>query len=138
MPDIERTTDETLIQKLVSPYLEGMVGFDPALWSEAEGGIALFDGKNLALFEYDSPGVYTGHNFFEDRGVAAKQAARAFLETFFTDYDVRLVKGLTPLNKAGALRLTIHLGFTSYGTVETAIGPCELFVMTAAEFKDKT
>lgn len=109
--------------------------FDPQDWN----GIALSDGEgNLALFVHEFPGVVQGHYFFKSaRGKDAVRLSFLALEKVFNEYDIKVVFGLTPHSKKGALWLSKHIGFRSYGKVETPKGPCEKFIMTKEEFNGR-
>lgn len=124
------SVDYVTLCSLMQPYLP-LEGFDPETWLEFEKNLALIDDKeNLVLLEYNLPGVYTGHWFFKSRGKEAVQAAEAFLDKLFSDkYNVKIIRGLTPLQKLGARWLAKRVGFKPSGVTQTKTGPCELFII---------
>lgn len=124
------TTDLDEIEAAVR--LNPDADFDREEWN----GIALSDGEgNLALFNFEFPGIVQGHYFFKTaRGQHAIRLSLLALEIIFNTFDIKVIFGLTPLSKKGALKLSKHIGFRSYGTVNTPKGPCEKFIMTKEEF----
>ncbi len=124
-----RTFNPAEVREQTDPYANETLGFYPEIWLEDQRNIALVDDRgNICLFEYEKKGVYTGHFFFEDRGRRALHAGRYFLDEILSYDEVQIIRGLTPLQKLGARWLSRQLGFTSYGVVQTVIGPCELFI----------
>ena len=120
----------------MSPYLP-LEGFDPDTWLEYEKNIALIDeNDNLSLFEYNLPGVYTGHWFYKARGKEAIRVANEMLGEIFSDkYDVKIIRGLTPLQNLGARWLAKRVGFKPSGVTHTKAGPCELFILNKNEVR---
>lgn len=134
-----RTTDLELVKDATDPYRDGMHGFYPEEWLSNDENVALTNSRgDISLFERELPGVVTGHYFFHSRGHHAVRAAKEMLEEIFTgDYDVKLIRGLTPLEKLGARWMNKQLGFTSYGVVQTKVGPCELVILTKQEWENR-
>ncbi len=138
---INRTTKISDITQAVSPYMEDIEGFTPEQWVKNGANVALIDPetKDVALFErqYKIPHVVHGHYFFHSRGKKAKETAEAALDEIFSGkYNVEVVSGLTPHDHKGALRMNKWLGFTSYGTIDTAAGPHEFVVLTKQEWEN--
>lgn len=132
------TTDVTLITEATKRYAEDIVGFNPEDWLGNNDNIALTDMfGNVSLFEWFSPGIYTGHYFFVDRGKQAIEIAEAMLARVFMNEDVRVIRGVTPLTQLGARWLSRHLGFKGYGITDTVTGPCEIFILTKEEYLNK-
>lgn len=130
-----RTQDLELFLRTMKPYLDDIAYFDPEEWLSDPDNIALTnDNEDLALFDFNSDGIYTGHYFFNSRGKEAYNAAQDFLKEIFTDYNLKVIRGYTPLDKKGALWMNKKLGFTEYGNVETHIGPCRLVFLTKLEW----
>lgn len=113
--------------------------FDPVVWLKDDRNVALQAGESFGIFQYEIPGVYTGHYFFSmrDRGKRAKALALEMLDEFFENYDVKVLRGLTPLQNRAARWMTRQLGFQSFGAVTTLAGPCELFIMTRDQFRNQ-
>ena len=136
---IYRTTDiEDILSTISLTFPDGILGFDPEQWIKDDKNICLTDGnKNFTLFEYNSKGVVTGHYFFVYRGKAALSLCKEMLREIFSEKynDIKVIKGLTPLEKLGARWMNKQLGFKSYGVVFTLVGPCELVMLTKEEWK---
>lgn len=127
---------EALLQTL-EPHMHELEGFSAEAWLEQTPNICLTDENgNFALFEYNEPKKYTGHYFFVDRGKKALNLAKEFLEFFFNNYDVEVIRGMTPLESLGARWLSRQIGFKSYGVIFPINRPCELFILTRKEYKD--
>lgn len=135
-----RTTDLSIIHAATDPWKEEIVGFDPEVWINIPGNLALTNEYgDVALFErqWRQPSSVCGHYFFKSRGVRACRVAKEFLKEIFEgDYDVQVVIGITPDNKAGALRMNKYLGFQSLGSIDTEVGPCELVMLTKQEWEN--
>lgn len=136
---ITRTLDIEKIIAATSQYADEIEGFYPEEWLDNVDNVALSDDKgNVALFEREMPGVVTGHYFFFCRGREAVKLSHRMLHEIFTGpYKVSVIRGLTPVNNRGALWMSRHIGFTSYGIINTQIGPCELFILTKDEYLTK-
>lgn len=136
---VERNFDRNLLIATMWRYLP-IEGFDSETWLEDEDNIALIDEDgNLSLFEYNLPGVYTGHWFYPfARGKEAIKLAHEMLDEIFSaKYDVQIIRGLTPLQKLGARWLAKKVGFESHGVTHTQTGPCELFILTKEQYMTK-
>lgn len=96
----------------------------------------LIEGDNLMLFEKVSDGKYQGHFFFEDRGAKAFATALLLLDKAFSSFAT-IIQGLSPISHSGSKWLAKKVGGTSYGIIQTINGPCELFIMTKAQWRDK-
>lgn len=132
-----RTYSSSLLEKTMAPYLHELMGFHPREWVLNFDNIALTNkNEDLALFELSEDGIYTGHYFFNSRGKEAYEAAQKFLkEVFSRRYDVKVIRGLTPLDKKGALWMNRKLGFKEYGEINTDAGPCRLVFLTRLEWE---
>ena len=135
---IERTFDHDAVEHAMKSYVDKIVGFHPHVWLTDESNVALTDGRNYSLFERELPHVVTGHYFFLDRGKEAISIAKEMLrEAFNGDYNIDIIRGLTPLENLGARWMSKHIGFTSYGVVQTMLGPCELVILTKKEWEEQ-
>ncbi len=130
-----RTYNLVRVLNAMGPYLP-ITGFEPSTWLKNRENIALIDGESVAFFEKELEGVYTGHYFFSVRGREALNLATAMLKEAFTKYDIGIIRGMTPLDKLGARWMSRKLGFKGYGVVHTAVGPCELFILSKKEYMD--
>lgn len=132
---VERSFDPEKLHEAIAPYPE-IVGedFDVEEWLEDPNNVLLEEGGSCGIFEFEYPGVYCGHYFFKVRGKEAFDLAQRMLNDIFLNHGAKVIKGLTPIEKKGALYLTRKLGFESYGTVDTWVGPHEIFFMSIDQF----
>lgn len=116
-----RVTDPSVLMSK-KHLLSVSVGFDESL--AMEPNVILQDGEDVALFEYEAPGVYVGHYLFESRGKKAIAVARQMLAELNAD----VIIGFTPIDNLGALWMTRHLGFKSRGYFDhPEVGRLEVF-----------
>jgi len=136
--NITRTKNLSTLESATDPYKAGLMHFSLDDWINTDFNIALAnEDGDVALFEYYLPGVVTGHYFFKARARQAVKVAKEMLEELFTgDYDVKVIRGLTPLEKLGARWMNKQLKFNSYGVVQTEAGPCELVILTKEEWSN--
>ena len=132
-----RTTDLDLFMHTMAPHLP-IRGLEPKEWLENPNNYCLTDEEaNLSLFEEtDLPWMVDGHYFYNARGKKAVKTAKEALEFMFTKTPVEVIRGYTPHDNKGALWMSRHLGFKSYGTVELQDEPYELFILTKKEYID--
>jgi len=123
-----------LVSAAVEPY-GPIQDFNPVEWLADHKNIALMNRDDCALFEYEAPGVYTGHYFFVSRGKEAIRVGKEFLrEIFQGGHGVQVIRGLTPLTNLGARWMNKRLGFTGYGPIDTPTGVVELVILTKKEY----
>lgn len=134
---IQRTCNPEEVLEATRQYSDEIDCFFPEEWLNSEENVALSDENgNVALFEREMPGVVTGHYFFYCRGREAVALSHEMLKEIFTGpYDVNVIRGLTPVENRGAIWMSRHVGFKPYGTVETHVGPCVLFILTKKEWE---
>lgn len=132
-----RSFDWRDMERVVSKYKEAWIGFDPQELIENEDNILVTDGEgNYGLFEFEMPGVYYGHYLFTARGPDnTYEVARTLLAFFFREFPAMEVRGLTPVEHKGALRLNKRLGFTFHGVVDTEAGPHFEVSLTKDDFR---
>lgn len=129
-----RTYDWKLIAGEVYRWKGHVDEFEAENWTADERNIALTDDdKNVALFQYERPGVYIGHYFFHARGRKALEVGRKFLKEIFDMEGVEVIKGYTPVTHLGARWLSRQLGFKSYGALQFDEDSHELFILTKKE-----
>jgi hypothetical protein len=131
---IERTFDVFSVEDAISSYDD--IDVDVGAWLGDGDNVALTnDIGDIALFERNYLGIYTGHYFFRSKGKTARANAKEFLHEIFTEYPVDVIRGMTPLENLGARWMNKQLGFTGYGVLETSEGPCELVILTKQEWE---
>jgi hypothetical protein len=94
------------------------------------------EGDSIGLATYEYPGLYSVHWFFTGahRGRKAIDLAHSMLDALFHDTNAKAVRGLTKVELRGARWACRQLGLTSYGIMDFASGPCELFCTTREDF----
>lgn len=130
-----RIYDALLAYEAVKVLTEDEPTVDMVEWVADPDNIFLVNEcGDLSLFEHhENAKVVTGHYYFKSRGKRAVQSAKDFLtEVFYL--GVQAIVGKTPIRNLGARWMSRHLGFTSYGVVQTFKEPCELFIMHHTEF----
>lgn len=127
---IDRSFDVEEVERVTEPYRHELLGFHPKEWLDDMQNYCFSDGAgNISLFERGSDGIYTGHYFFAVRGREALKLGKEMLTRVFEETSIKVIRGLTPLQKLGARWMSRQLGFKSYGVVGTDNGPCELFIL---------
>jgi hypothetical protein len=135
---ISQIKDPAVVQKALERYPYDKISLDVDAWLASPLAIALSDEEgNIGLFEECSPHVYSGHYFFKDKGKAAKELSIEMLRWVFDEKAGKVVRGLTPVENRPAAWMARHLGFKSYGDVDTWVGPCTIFIMTKDEFESR-
>lgn len=137
MNNISRTLDaEGLRQTMEATPALKHVYVDTDDWIADTDNVCFDDGNgNYGAFEFNYPGVFTGHYFFKTaRGRAAIDLSRAMLGCLFDQYGAKAVRGLTPVDHKAALWMNRHLGFKPYKIVQTEAGPHQVFVLTKDEW----
>ena len=117
------------LERLPTGYLqtteEEILAEDPIILISPEDDCALF-------FKIRDK-VYSGHYLFKSKGRAALKSARYLLEKMFEEAEV--IVGETPVSHKAARKLSLALGFKSYGEVWTPIENCELFILTRKDYE---
>lgn len=137
---ITRVTDPAVLTEELAPYKDTIGDeFEANEWLGNDRNIALTDNNSFGLFQYEIPGVYTGHYFFSNnvRGKEAKRLATEMLIIAFRDYGIRVIRGLTPVKNKKARWMTRQLGFKSFGILDISDDTCELFILTRDDFIGK-
>lgn len=132
---ITRVIDPRVIADAVLLYPgDDEIRLDAPDWIRNPDNIGMVDDRgNVGMFGIFTPGVYTGHYFFKDRGKQARDVAVDMLSKMFE--TARVIRGLTPLDNRPAVWMTRHLGFKEVDVVDTWVGPCAVFIMTREEFR---
>lgn len=134
---IERSFDYKVFNEKAEQLLaKETIGFDAERLVSNPDNFLLKSDKDYSLFEYASPGVYTGHYFFsESRGKQALSLANQMLEWFFTNVkDAALITGATPVENKKAKIVNRKLGFKYIQTIPSEVGDLEIYTLTKREF----
>lgn len=135
---ITRTNNsEELIETTAEVYPELLEDalFEAGPWLSDLSNIALTDGKgSFGLFTYEYPGVYSAHYFFKVSGKEALDLAMDMLTEMFVNRQAEAIRGLVPSERMDVRWMTRQLGFTSYGEVDTNVGPCIIYICSLDEF----
>lgn len=136
---IVETKDFDKINVMMDKHRDIVADFDLKKWLDDKNNLAFTDDReNIGLLEYDRPGLYNSHLFFNSRGREALQCAKDMIANAFDNYPVEVMRGYTPLTNKAARWFDRQLGYTSYGVIHMNGTPdCELFILTKQEFEDK-
>lgn len=107
-------------------------------WLSNPRNFYYMDKDDIALFNFETPYLYTGHYFFNSRGKDAKAKAKSILLRFFDLFETPpVLRGLTPVEHKAAKWMNRQLGFKSQGQIETDLEEvCELFILTKKDLID--
>lgn len=136
---IKRSFDGELFKEALARAPQGMnEGFDHQAHLDNHDHIMLVNDKgDVGFLCCEYPGVYTGHWFYNSRGKEALEVGRQMLDHVFTNYPVKVIRGLTKRDILGARWLARKVGFTSFGLLLMDDGEYELFCLTKEDFYKK-
>jgi hypothetical protein len=136
---IERSYDASLMRNTILTCPTGHNDdVDCQKWLDDRRNVMFVSGDDVGLATYDHPGIYILHWFFVSRGRKALDVATAMVDKFLTEYDCKVITGLTPVSLKGACWMARKLGCKSYGIMDYHNAePHELFIMTKDEFYRK-
>lgn len=132
---MERSKDLLHFMMHMKQFKNLFVGIPLDQWLMQDDCYALTNGEDYGLFEWFSPGVYTGHYFCTSKGRSAINFSKEAIAYMFTETDCNVIRGLTPVGNRAALWMNRHLGFKSYDVLDTDIGPHEVFILTKKEWE---
>lgn len=116
-----------------APLNRGLKGAD---WLGVPGNVPItFENGDVVLFDNEQNGVFQVHFLFESRGRQAIDHAKKAFEILFTEHDAKLIFGLVPDFRRDVKLLARWIGGRSAGMRSTSEGPCELFVLSRAQWK---
>jgi hypothetical protein len=116
-----------------APLNRGLKGVD---WLAGPGNVPVtFDNGDVVLFDDEGDGVYAIHVLFTGRGRTAIEHAREAIGVMFADYGAKLIMGLVPDFRRDVKLLARWTGMRSAGMRWTSEGPCELFILSKAQWK---
>lgn len=112
-----------------SPLNRGLRGVD---WVRDPRNVAVWEGDDLALFDYVSPGVYEGHFFFESRGKEAVRVTKMLTQRMF-DLGAQMLIGKTPIEYKHACIIARAAGWHYAGHQMTEHGEVIVHLKNAPE-----
>lgn len=134
----KRSFDPEVMRKASEPYPELIPpDTDFQAWLSNVKNVMLVDNGSVGLAVYEYPGVYTGHYFFKVGGRQALNLAKEMMLWMIENQGAKAFTGITPADNRAARWFNRHLGFTSYGIIDSHKGPHEMFCMTADELQRK-
>lgn len=114
-----------------SPLNRGLRGTD---WVADERNIPVVDGEDVTLFDYESDGVYQVHFLYKSRGRKAIEQVKAAFRRMF-ESGAEIIFGLAPDFRRDVKWLARQVGGRFAGRHATDCGPCEIYILTKAEWK---
>lgn len=105
----------------------GLRGVD---WIADERNVAISDGDDVILFDYERPGVYQFHWLASSRGRSAITRAKRALKTMFDEHGAEAIFGLVPVERPDVRLMARWLGAELADETPTQNGPCQIFIMT--------
>lgn len=110
-----RTYDISVVEAALEQVKDDLKGLPISDWLENPENIAMVNDRgDVGLLECRGGGVYCPHMFFFSRGKDAVKAGAEFLTEAF-ELGAKVLVGMTPLDKKGAVWLVKHLGLTIVG-----------------------
>lgn len=106
-------------------------------WVDNHNNIMLVDGDDVTIATFEYPGVYTLHWFYVSRGRKAFEVARKALDKMFTEYDSKILRGLTPVELKAARWMAKKVGLKSYGMLEFPNGTHEIMCITKNDYEQQ-
>lgn len=132
---IERSFDPVVMSKAFEPYPSLTPNaFDWKAWLDNHDNIMLVEGDSIGLLTYEYEGVYNPHYFLKERGRAALDLTKRMIAQAFRDYDVKVMRGITPADNKAARWAARQVGCTSHGLVSAPEGDYEIFILTKDSF----
>lgn len=108
-----------------SPLNRGLRGID---WVSDPRNIAVMEGDDLALFDYEAPGIYQGHFLFQSRGKEAVEATRILTRRMF-EHGARMLVGYVPVCNRKAGVIARMAGWHYAGIKATEDGPMFVYLI---------
>ena len=87
------STDAIIEAIETSPLNRGLRGID---WVSDERNIAIVQGDDIVLFDYEQDGMYQIHLLLESRGRAAIENIREAFRRMFDEHGAEILFGLVP------------------------------------------
>lgn len=116
-----------------SPLNRGLRGVD---WVADSRNVPIVHGDDIALFDYESPGIFQIHVLFESsRGRGAVERVNDALDAMFRDHGAEIIFALVPDFRRDVKMMARWTGFHYAGKRSTDCGICELFTITKAQWQ---
>lgn len=116
-----------------APLNRGLKGAD---WLARPGNVPItFDNGDIVLFDNEGEGIYSIHVLFKGRGRVAINHAREAIRRMFAEHGATLIMGMVPAFRRDVKLLARWTGMRLAGMRSTSNGPCELFVLSKAQWK---
>lgn len=124
----QRMSHEAVIAAIdASPLNRGLRGVE---WLATAGNVPIVMGDDIALFDDEGDGIFQVHVLFASRGRAAVASLREAFRRMFLNYGADLIFGLVPAFRRDVKLLARWAGGKFRETLQTAHGPCDLFVLS--------
>lgn len=128
---MERSYDLALFRKVEDEYPEWFEGFDDEEWISNPLNVMLVKDGSVGQAEFNYPGVYTMHYYFDNlHGKAARDLAREMIHEMFSNYEARILRGITPVENRPALLMARMVGCQPIGFVTRGDEKFEVFFIT--------
>ncbi len=126
-------SSDAIIQAIeTSPLNRGLKGAD---WLADERNIAIVQGDDIVLFDYEGEGLYQIHLLLESRGRKAITAIREAFRRMFDDHGAQALFGMVPDFRRDVKLVSRWVGGRPAGKRSTEYGPCELFIVAKTAWK---
>jgi hypothetical protein len=112
-----------------SPLNRGLRGID---WVADPRNVAVWEGDDLALFDYVGPGMYEGHFLFQSRGKEAVRVAKLLTHRMF-DHGAKMLIGYVPLENRKAGVIAHMAGYHYAGIKQTEYGPMMVYLNASVQ-----
>lgn len=112
-----------------SPLNRGLTGYE---WVSEPNNIALLEDDDLALFDYQGPGQYAIHLFFESRGRAAIERVKHFTRQMFDEFGAHMLVAYVPAFRRDVAYVAAQSGWHYAGNRMSNFGPVRVY-LTAPE-----
>ena len=116
-----------------APLNRGLRGSD---WLARPGNIpVIFDDEDVVLFDDEGGDIFQVHVLMESRGRKAIGRIREAFAMMFQFRGASLIFGMVPAIRPDVALMARWVGMRSSGLRDTLHGPCELFVLSRAQWK---
>lgn len=110
-----------------SPLNRGLQGVD---WVNDPRNIPIVEEDDIALFDFEQPGVYQVHFLYESRGRKAIDFTKEAFRRMFEDHGAKMIFGLVPDFRRDVKLVARWAGGKCVGKRATDEGMCEVYVLS--------